>query len=166
MPQQGKLVDQKVLVKALKKIFEGDPKTLQDFTAAMAKALMHCKRSSCSITSGSKTSAAVVRVARAWAKHCNLPKSDESSSGPEFVEEVVDESEDEDRNAADRALVQAKAMFSGTKGLKRNASVASVASSVEEKPKALPKALSPAVASQVHYILHCMLKKKKEIFAS
>ena len=149
MAQLGFLVDQAVLVKALKKFFEGDAIVLKNFAQVMSKCLTYCKRTSSSISSGAKTAPAVVKVARAWAKR--PPSEMESSRTPQIVESPHSSSDleieltttaDED---ATKALAMAKAMFSGSasssRPLKRNASIFSVASSEAEAPAAeLPAA--------------------------
>ena len=136
MAQLGFLLDQTVFVKMLKKLFEGDATVLKSFAEVMSKCLTYCKKKSSSISSGAKTTAAVVRVARTWAKQSCMQSPDTQQTGesPQSSSElelaVSPDAADED---AMKALEHAKAMFKGSssssRGLKRNASVFSVASS-------------------------------------
>ena len=67
--QTGKFLPQNPLHKVLRKVFAGDPHVLKQFAMVMDKALKYCKSKSRMISSGCKTPAAVLRIARAWAKH-------------------------------------------------------------------------------------------------
>ena len=67
MAQLGLLLEQLVFLKVLKKQFAGDPIILKNFAEVMCRCLMHCKRKTKGISSGAKTSAAVLRVTKVWA---------------------------------------------------------------------------------------------------
>jgi len=158
MAQRGMLLDQSVFVKVLKKQFEGDATLLKAFAEAMGKCLSHCKKKSAHISSGAKTDAAVLRVARAWAKNqpaknssqditdTQLTDGDSQSSDLEVMTVSLQAASAEELEAQ-KALTQAKAAFqsssSSSRMLKRNASALSVASSNVE-PTAAFAASSPA----------------------
>ena len=160
MAQRGMLLDQSVFVKVLKKQFEGDATLLKAFAEAMGKCLSHCKKKSVHISSGAKTDAAVLRVARAWAKNqpakisnssqnitdTQLTDGDSQSSDLEVMT-VSTQAASAEELEAQKALTQAKAAFqsssSSSRVLKRNASALSVASSQGE-PTAASAASNPA----------------------
>ena len=158
MAQRGMLLDQSVFVKVLKKQFEGDATLLKAFAEAMGKCLSHCKKKSVHISSGAKTDAAVLRVARAWAKNqpaknssqnitdTQLTDGDSQSSDLEVMT-VSTQAASAEELEAQKALTQAKAAFQGSSSssrvLKRNASALSVASSKGE-PTAASAASNPA----------------------
>jgi len=162
MAQLGLLLDQSLFVKVLKKFFEGDARLLKEFAQVMGKSLSYCKARSVGISSGAKTHAAVLRVARAWgpAKHSSSESHDTMSQQTgQDTQLAIDDSEPEltictaDEDAAMKALAQAKAMFGGgsSKGLKRNASVCSVASSQgAETKEPEPKEAKKAAGAKVH----------------
>ena len=163
MAQRGMLLDQSVFVKLLKKQFEGDATLLKAFAEAMGKCLAHCKKKSASISHGAKTDAAVLRVARAWAKNqpgknssqdltdTQLTDGDSQSSELSQVSievmTVSTQAASAEELEAQKALTQAKAAFqsssSSSRVLKRNASALSVASSKGE-PTAASAASNPA----------------------
>jgi hypothetical protein len=162
MAQLGLLLDQSLFVKVLKKYFEGDARLLKEFAQVMSKCVSHCKGKSKCISSGAKTQAAVLRVARAWgpAKHGSSESNDTMSQQTgRDTQLAIDDSEPEltictaDEDAAMKALAQAKAMFGGgsSKGLKRNTSVCSVASSQgAETKEPEPKEAKKAAGAKVH----------------
>ena len=158
MAQHGMLLDQSVFVKVLKKQFEGDATLLKAFAEVMGKCLAHCKKKSASISSGAKTDAAVLRVARAWAKNQPAKNSSEnitdtqltdgdSQSSDLEVMTVSTQAASAEELEAQKALTQAKAAFkcssSSSRALKRNASALSVSSSRGE-PTAASAASNPA----------------------
>ncbi len=152
--QTGCKLDQAVLVKVLRKLFEGDSKTFNSFAATMQRGLSHCRTKGKSISSGAKTTSGVLRVCKAVAKQVD---SDQPLESPESSDvEVTKASEvNVDALAASRCLASAKAMFASSssgselRSLKRSASVLSVASSETEVPLAAGPA---AQKQQVHYI--------------
>ena len=120
MAMLGSFFDHQVFVKVLKKLFEGDPTVLKNFAKVMSQCLTNCKLKSKMISSGAKTHAAVLRVARARAKHSSsqsldteeqtVEKSEQSDSELEFLNMSVGEAEVD----AKTALAQAHAMFSSS----------------------------------------------------
>ena len=158
MAQHGMLLDQSVFVKVLKKQFEGDATLLKAFAEAMGKCLAHCKKKAANITSGAKTDAALLRVARAWAKNQPAKSSSENITDTQLTDGDSQSSDLEvmtvsspaasaEELEAQKALTQAKAAFkcspSSSRALKRNASALSVSSSMGE-PTAASAASNPA----------------------
>ncbi len=150
--ERGCRLSKVMLAKALQDHFEGDLKLLRDFSAQMADALSHCKKSMKSVSSGSKTGQGVLRVQRAFAKALSTTTSPASEaptlhtqgsrsfSEPESPLEVNSEtSEGEpDQGSAETALEQARKLFGGPAGKKtlaRHDSAVSVKSSEACSPK-------------------------------
>ena len=160
--QTGCKLDQAVLVKVLRKLFEGDSKTFNSFAATMQRGLSHCRTKGKSISSGAKTTSGVLRVCKAVAKQLRSPDSDQPPESPESSDvEVTQASEvKEDELEARKCLARAQTMFGSSssgselRSLKRSASVLSVASSEPEAPLeaglAAPK--GQPQKEKVHYI--------------
>jgi len=172
----GQTLCQGTFVKALQKQFEADPKMLTDFAKKMLAGVSHILSKSKSISSGSKTAAAVLRVARLYQKavatESSAPKAlapkalDDSSddveellshgeAGVDFVFQDLPAGSSEDA-AAQVALAKAKAMFSGggDKTLKRESSVVSVTSDAEAIKEPVPKDRKLEVMGYIHIYMY------------
>ena len=176
--EKGQYLPQKQLCTTLRKTFAGDPHLLKQFATIMDKALKYCRSKSKGISSGCKTPAAVLRIARAWAKH--LPEKQSSSqtlsSGAALEAEdassdvevlKLEDPREEENAAAQKALADAQKMFasSSSRELKRNVSLLSVASSVEE-PSKVPKTSRPSTTeaqpAKVQKVCYFFTASKKQ----
>jgi len=177
--QTGKFLPrQRNLCTVLRKVFAGDPHVLKQFATIMDKALKYSKFKAKSISSGCKTPTAVLRIAHVWAKHTpeKQGSSQTLSSGAALeaedassdVEVLGPESPREEENAAaQKALADAQKMFasSSSRELKRNVSLLSVASSVEE-PSKVPKTSRPSTTeaqpAKVQKVCYFFIASKKQ----
>ena len=138
----GHRLDQVTFLASLKMHFEGDQATLKKFAKVMSECLSHCRGKMRGITSGAKTHADVLLIAKA--AHAAAKDDSSTLAVDEGCIDEVDDLEccikdDEQQVAASHALSLAKAAFGSktsndcepekTRLLKRASSVVSVASS-------------------------------------